>query len=81
MAAAPKKKSSQEKEPPFDVRLERLEELIAALEGGDLTLEDSLAQYGEGVKLLRAARGQLEGYRRKVDELTDEPDQDQAPDA
>ena len=76
MAAAPKKKSSKEEEPPFDERLARLETLIAELEGGDLSLEDSLARYGEGVKLLRAARTQLEGYRSKVLELTAGSEQD-----
>ncbi len=43
---------------------------MAELEGGELTLEDSLARYGEGVKILRVAREQLEGYRRKVEELS-----------
>jgi exodeoxyribonuclease VII small subunit len=73
MAATPKKKSSTKEESPdepaFDERLARLEELVAELEGGELTLEDSLSRYGEGVKLLRSARNQLEGYRQKVEEL------------
>lgn len=73
MAATPKKKSSTKEESPaepaFDERLARLEELVAELEGGELTLEDSLSRYGEGVKLLRSARNQLEGYRQKIEEL------------
>jgi len=70
MAAPSKKKPSAEEEPTFDERLARLEKLVAELEGGELTLEDSLARYGEGVKILRVAREQLEGYQRKVEELS-----------
>ncbi len=67
---APKK--SKEKEPEsqnFDQRLERLEEIVAALEEGGLGLESSIERYREGVALLGGCREMLEGYRRQVEEL------------
>ena len=46
-----------ENEPGFDVILVRLREVVGRLESGELTLEQSLAVYEEGVQLAR--RGQL----------------------
>ena len=57
-------------EPGFDERLQQLEELVSELEGGELSLEDSLARYGRGVELLKACRGQLEAFRARVEELS-----------
>ena len=57
-------------EPGFDERLQQLEELVSELEGGELSLEDSLARYGRGVELLKACRGQLETFRARVEELS-----------
>lgn len=57
-------------EPGFDERLGQLEDLVAELEGGELSLEDSLARYGRGVELLKACRAQLEAFRARVEELS-----------
>ena len=62
-------------EPGFDERLQQLEELVSELEGGELSLEDSLARYGRGVELLKACRGQLETFCARVAELSGD-DQD-----
>jgi exodeoxyribonuclease VII small subunit len=69
----PKAKAKEEgdAEPGFDERLAQLEELVAELEGGELSLEDSLARYGRGVELLKACRGQLEAFRARVEELSE----------
>ena len=40
-------------EPGFDEILERLRVVVERLEGGKLTLEESLATYEEGVSLAR----------------------------
>jgi len=54
VAAAP---SSVAAEPGFDQILTRLREVVTRLESGDLSLEQSLLVYEEGVQLAR--RGQL----------------------
>jgi exodeoxyribonuclease VII small subunit len=56
----------------FDERLTRLEELVADLEGGELSLEDAMERFGEGVKLLGACRESLSAYEERVEELSAE---------
>ena len=58
--------------PTFDQRLQRLEEIVAALEEGGLDLEGAIARYQEGVSLLKGCRAELGSYRRQVEELTRE---------
>jgi exodeoxyribonuclease VII small subunit len=57
-------------EPGFDARLARLEEIVAALEDGDLELEQAIERYREGVSLLKGCRELLGGFRKQVEELT-----------
>jgi exodeoxyribonuclease VII small subunit len=50
----------------FEKKLARLEELVAKMEGGDLSLEDSLKSLEEGVRLSRECNGQLSAAEQKV---------------
>ncbi|MEM8711947.1 MAG: exodeoxyribonuclease VII small subunit [Planctomycetota bacterium] len=71
MSDKPKAAKKAKAEPPkFDASLGRLEEIVAELEQGGLGLEESLAQYKEGVTLLKGCREQLAGFRAQVEELT-----------
>jgi exodeoxyribonuclease VII small subunit len=54
----------------FEDALERLESVVGALEGGELGLDDALAQYEQGVRLLVRCRALLENAERKVALLT-----------
>jgi exodeoxyribonuclease VII small subunit len=47
----------------------RLEEIVRLLEGGTLTLEESLALFEEGVKLSRRCLAVLNDAERKVERL------------
>lgn len=51
---------------PFDDGLDRLEGLVQQLEGGQLSLEDALLRYEEGVLLSRTLQSQLAEAQRKV---------------
>ncbi len=64
------KKPAESGEPSFDERLERLEAIVSALEEGGLGLEQAIERYQEGIELLKGCHGALEGYRRRVEELT-----------
>jgi exodeoxyribonuclease VII small subunit len=55
-----------------------IEEAIAALEGGDLPLEQALVRYESGLKAVRQARVLLDRYVARLEELRSEPG-DQAP--
>ena len=50
----------------FEKKLSRLEEIVASMEGGNLTLEDSLKFFEEGVKLSRDCNTQLAQAEQKV---------------
>ena len=58
--------------PTFEDRLRRLQEIVAALDNGDLPLEDSVRLYKEGLALSRACREQVEKARNEVRLLTEE---------
>jgi exodeoxyribonuclease VII small subunit len=50
----------------FEKKLSRLEEIVAKMEAGDLSLEDSLKSFEEGVKLSRECNSQLTAAEQKV---------------
>lgn len=54
----------------FEASLERLEEIVSQLEGGQLGLTESLARYEEGVKYLKFCYQQLERAERKIELLS-----------
>ena len=50
----------------FEKRLGRLEEIVSKMEEGEMSLDDSLALFEEGVKLSRECNSQLEQAEQKV---------------
>jgi exodeoxyribonuclease VII small subunit len=52
--------------PGLNEQLERLEAIVRKLESEDLSLDDALALFEEGVERLRAAREQLAQTELKV---------------
>lgn len=58
----------------FEEALEKLENIVEALEGGDVSLEDSLAKYEEGVKLIRLCQKKLGEARKKIEILVKSKD-------
>ncbi|MAV27689.1 MAG: exodeoxyribonuclease VII small subunit [Gammaproteobacteria bacterium] len=61
---------AKEKTPyPFENALERLEALVVRMESGDLSLEESMHTFEEGVKLTRECQQALQEAELKVNEL------------
>lgn len=56
-------------EPGFDALLVRLREVVQKLESGELTLEQSLAVYEEGVQLARRGQQLLASAEKRVEIL------------
>ncbi len=56
----------------FGSALTELDQIVAALEGGQLELEDSLERYERGVALLRALQAKLADAQQKVTMLVGE---------
>lgn len=53
----------------FEQKLSRLEEIVQSMEEGDLSLEDSLKYFEEGVKISRQCHSQLDKAEQKVQVL------------
>lgn len=62
-------KEKKDKEFKFEPSMERLEKIVRELEGGKLTLEESLVRFEEGVRLTRELRDFLESARQRVEAL------------
>jgi exodeoxyribonuclease VII small subunit len=57
----------------FEKRLERVREITALLEGGDLPLEQGVKLFQEGVRLSRECSAELEQARVIVENAGQEP--------
>ncbi len=60
---------SQEKEMEFEPALKRLEAIVEQLEGGDLSLEQALKAYEEGVRMADVCSKRLTEAEKKVETL------------
>jgi exodeoxyribonuclease VII small subunit len=74
MAASEKIEKDAEQQPPspnerFDEILTRLRGVVERLEGGNLSLEDSLKFFEEGIGLCRRGASILDSAERKVEVL------------
>ena len=56
---------------PFEDAIERLETIVDELEGGALTLEESIARYEEGMKLSQHLSRALDEAERRIERLTE----------
>ena len=57
-------------EPKFEKDIEKLEQIVEALETGGLSLDDALKRFEEGVKLARRCEKALSEAERKIEILT-----------
>jgi exodeoxyribonuclease VII small subunit len=58
----------------FEAALQRLEEIVKALESGELSLASSLELFEEGIKLSRFCHAKLDEAERKVEILVKKAD-------
>ncbi len=61
-------------QPTFEMGLEELEGIVRKLEGGDLSLEQSLKLFEQGVQLSRRCRKQLQEAETTVEVLLKKDD-------
>lgn len=66
------------KEPSFEERYERLEEVVALLDAGNLPLDETLALFEEGIALAASCEQELDNAELQVSQLlvaaNDEPE-------
>ena len=56
----------------FEAALEELEELVSSMEDGELSLEESLQAFENGIKLTRECQAALKNAEQKVQVLLNE---------
>ena len=57
---------AEKKQPAFETRLKRLEEIVSLLERGDAPLEDAMKLFEEGAKLIRTCSAELDKAEQQV---------------
>jgi len=62
-------------EKKFEKALEKLESIVKAMESGEMTLDESLKAFQEGIELSRFCMNKLDEAERKVDMLLQEGDE------
>jgi exodeoxyribonuclease VII small subunit len=62
------KKSSSEAN--FEQAMKRLEEIVAQMESGDLSLEDLIVRYEEGMKLVKVCQDRLTSAEQRIEIIT-----------
>ncbi|GMV93303.1 MAG: hypothetical protein AMXMBFR82_30810 [Candidatus Hydrogenedentota bacterium] len=63
-------------EPKFEKDLEKLEEIVTALEEGELSLDDAMKRFEEGIKLAKRCEKALSDAEKKIEILTRNADGD-----
>jgi len=69
--AAEERPEEPEEVQDLEAGLRRLEELVRGLEDGDTSLEEAVARYQEGVRLLQGLHRSLERAGQEVRRLTE----------
>ena len=59
-----------EEELKFEVALQQLESIVAKLESGELSLEESMAAFERGTKLCKQCNAKLAEAEKKIEQLT-----------
>ena len=67
--AGRKRKTKQDEKVSAEALLGRLDEVVRELEAGDLPLEQSLARFEEGVKLVREGEQLLASVEQRIEIL------------
>lgn len=57
-------------EKTFEASMHELEEVVSKLENGDITLDDSLKLFEQGIKLAKTCQKKLDDAEKKVKILT-----------
>lgn len=65
-------KNNNKKNYSFEESLDKLENIVKQMEAGDLSLEDALQNYVEGVKLKKTCEKKLSEAKTKIENINSE---------
>lgn len=60
--------------PNFEEKLSKLEQLTQDIKRSDISLEDALKNFEEGIKLARGMEAEIEKIEGKIQQLMNQPD-------
>lgn len=63
----------EKKDMTFEEALELLERIVDELERGELSLDETICRFEEGMKLLTFCRKKIEEAEMKIEKLSGEP--------
>jgi exodeoxyribonuclease VII small subunit len=66
--------AKEEKTKTFEESVAQLEQIVAAIESGEIGLEESLAKYEQGMELVKKCRGILDRAEKRIEQLTQKGD-------
>ena len=64
------KQPSKQHKLTFEQALTKLEGIVSAIEDGDVSLEQSIEEYAEGIKLIKQCRTILDDAEKKIQVLS-----------
>lgn len=56
----------------FEQAIKKLTEIVSKIEDGQISLEQSLTQYEQGMELIKYCRGVLQKAEKKIEEISKE---------
>lgn len=59
----------EQKKMTFEQAMDTLERIVAGIEGGEISLEESIAKYAEGTALIKQCRTILDAAEKKIQVL------------
>ena len=65
-----KKKPVEDEMPRYEQAIEQLERIIERIESGEIGLEEGIAEYERGMKLIKHCRSVLDRAESKIKELS-----------
>ena len=69
-----KKKTSKNQMPEYEEAIEQIEQIVEGIESGDVSLDESLAQYERGMQLIAHCRTVLDRAAVKIEQLSVQAD-------
>jgi exodeoxyribonuclease VII small subunit len=65
------KENSKSAAPSFEESVTQLEQIVAAIESGQIGLEQSLAKYEQGMELVKRCRTILDNAEKRIEQLNE----------
>jgi exodeoxyribonuclease VII small subunit len=69
---AEKKENNDISKLSFEQAIKKLTDIVSKIEDGQISLEQSLAQYEQGMELIKHCRSILQKAEKKIDEISRE---------